>query len=715
LVPGDVLHEINEHHRGLGVVAMLDHGARIAMSTRDGTEGVHTVAASVDYFDVLGVRAAGGRLFDAGDADNGSRATILTYGAWQRQFGGDEQIVGRSITLGTTTFDIVGVLPRDFVFPSLFAGRPELVTVLPRVPLGATGGTFHPIVRLEPGITREQAQAELDALTARLAARNPQSASVTPVLEDVRSVIYPTSRAITRFLLASATLVFLIGCANLANMLLARTLKGQREIGVRAALGASPIRLVRPLIFESAIVGVMGATLAVLVTSVTSDRLVQLVPPIAHGNAPVGVNLRVVVFALSLGLLGGLLFAIVPAWRSARLDVHALIQGRPRIYGRHAGRIGRTMVAFQAALAMVLVFGAVIATRALVSVLQVPLGFTPENVITVDVRPTGPNGSDRQAFYVRAANTLARRPDVVSVGAAGSIPLDGRAADEGVQTPGTREQLAGIVHVLPGYFETLGIRLVRGRLLDWDDVRTGADVSVLAESAVQALFPGRDPLGATFQNRGGRQFTIIGIVEDVRKSRELESAPLAYVIPEDATRQLTLVVRTRTRQDAVLARIKNEIRALVPGTPVAAAWWADSISALTVYRNPRFQTLVLGTFAALALALTALGVFGVIAFLVTFRTHEMGIRLSIGATPRSLVALMVSQALLPVIAGLLIGLAATRWLSRFAEAQLYEVDTRDPFTLAVAASTVVVAAIIAAYLPARHASRVDPMIALRTE
>jgi predicted permease len=373
------------------------------------------------------------------------------------------------------------------------------------------------------------------------------------------------------------------------------------------------------------------------------------------------------------------------------------------------------MVAFQAALAMVLVFGAVIATRALVSVLQVPLGFTPENVITVDVRPTGPNGSDRQAFYVRAANTLARRPDVVSVGAAGSIPLDGRAADEGVQTPGTREQLAGIVHVLPGYFETLGIRLVRGRLLDWDDVRTGADVSVLAESAVQALFPGRDPLGATFQNRGGRQFTIIGIVEDVRKSRELESAPLAYVIPEDATRQLTLVVRTRTRQDAVLARIKNEIRALVPGTPVAAAWWADSISALTVYRNPRFQTLVLGTFAALALALTALGVFGVIAFLVTFRTHEMGIRLSIGATPRSLVALMVSQALLPVIAGLLIGLAATRWLSRFAEAQLYEVDTRDPFTLAVAASTVVVAAIIAAYLPARHASRVDPMIALRTE
>jgi predicted permease len=715
LVPGDILHRINEHHRGLGAVASLGDTKSIVMYTDEGTEGVETISATANYFELLGVQPVRGRLFDAGDADGASRAAVLTYGAWQRWFGGDDRIVGRPVTLGLTTVNIVGVLPRDFVFPSLFVGRPQLVTIVPHGPLGTTSGAFHPIVRRETGVTREQAQAELDALVAPLLSQNPRIGSATPVLEDVRSVIYPAGRAIMRFLLASATLVLLIGCANLANMLLARTLRRQRETAVRAALGAGPLRLARPLIFESAIVGLVAAALAVAVTTATFDLLAQLVPPIAHGNAPVGVNLRVVIFALSLGFLGGLLFAIIPAWRSTRLDVQALIQGRHRLDAGHGARLGGSMVTLQVALAVVLVFGAVIAARAFVAVLQVPLGFTPENVLTIRFRPRGLEGSELQSFYVRAATALGRRSEVVSVGAAGTLPLDGSAADESARTPGTGAHVVGIVHVLPGYFETLDIPLVRGRLLDWDDMRDGADVSVLTESAARALFPGHDPLGGTFQNRAGRRFTIIGIVRDVRRSLDLESEPVAHVIPEDATRNLTLVVRMRTRQHNVLAEIKRQVAALLPGTPVEVGWWSDYIKARTEYRNPRFQTLVLGTFAVLALALTGLGIFSVISFLVALRTQEMGVRLAMGATPRSLLTLLVNQALLPVFSGLIIGLVTTRWLSRFAEAQLYQVDTRDAFTLAAAAFTVVTSASIAAYLPARHASRVDPMIVLRAE
>jgi putative ABC transport system permease protein len=420
-------------------------------------------------------------------------------------------------------------------------------------------------------------------------------------------------------------------------------------------------------------------------------------------------------FTLGLGLLACLLCSIVPAWRLTRLDAQALLQGNlQRGIGRR-GRFGRSMISFQVALALVLVFGAVIAGRAFLSVLRVPLGFTPENVITIRVNPGGQIGPERQAFYIRAVERLAQRGDVISVGAAGSLPLDGSAPDEGARVAGSGEVAAGIVHVLPGYFEAINVPLVRGRLLNWDDVRGGASMAVISESAARRLFSGRDPIGASFTNGRDRQFIVAGVVADVRASMEREPLPATYVIPGQAARLLTLVVRARTRQEAALAAIRREISALAPGAPVTAEWWTNSISALTAYRNPRFQTLVLGAFAALALGLTALGIFGVVAFSVAARTHEMGVRLALGASPRSLVELMVKQTLAPVAGGVLIGLVATRWASRLAEAQLFQVETRDPATLGLTVLTVVAVALLAAYVPARRASRVDPMVVLRAE
>ena len=320
--------------------------------SNDGARRVPTLAVTANYFQVLGIIPAHGRLFDSHDSTQPGRLAMLSYAAWQQQFSGDDKIVGRSITLGATTFDIVGILPAGFVFPSSLTGKPEIVTVMAPVTYSAAGGAFHPITRLEPGITREQAQAEIEALIAPMKGENPRTADLIPVLDDVKPVLYPAGRPIMAFLLVAATFVLLIGCANLAIMLLARSKRNEHEIGVRSALGASWPRLVCPLLFEACLISLAGALLAILVTAITFNALLRQVPQIAYGNAPVGVDLRVVVFALGLGLVACLAFSIVPAWRSGRLDSLVLIQGRYKHGNRQNGRLGRPMIAIQIALAL---------------------------------------------------------------------------------------------------------------------------------------------------------------------------------------------------------------------------------------------------------------------------------------------------------------------------------------------------------------------------
>jgi putative ABC transport system permease protein len=477
-------------------------------------------------------------------------------------------------------------------------------------------------------------------------------------------------------------------------------------------------------LIEAVVVGLAGAAAALVVTSLAFDFLLRQVPPAALGQAPVGVGWRVIGFALGLGVAAGLAFAVVPAWRASRLDAQVLIRGTGHAGGRRDA-VGRPMLAAQVGFAVVLVFGAVIAARAFVSVLQVPLGFDPDNVITVTVNPPTPAPDARRGdgasylrdFYARAVEAIQARADVVAAGAVGTLPFDSGTAEEAVVSADTGESsMAGVFHVFPGYFETAGIELVRGRLPTWDDLRAGAGVAVVPESTARLLFGDQDPIGRAIGGSAGGRFTIVGVVGEVTQSIGGRDRPPAYVIPgEEFFGIQTLVARTRSRSEATLADIRRQIGAMAPGVPVTARWWSDSISSVTAYRNPRFQTLVLGSFASLALGLTGLGVFGLVAFLVASRRREMGIRMAIGATPRSLVRLMLANALAPTLIGTSLGLLATRWLSRLAEAQLYDVDTRDPATLAAAVIAVTLAALLAAYLPARQAARIDPMTVLRRD
>lgn len=709
-VSNDYLRALSEQSQTVSSLGRTDASTYLTVVTNGAAENVEAVTVDVDYLRTLGVRPARGRIFDEHDLAPPGRAALLSYAGWQQRFGADAAIVGRSVTLGSKTFDVVGILPAGFIFPTSpsFIAKPVIVTVRAPEPFDPRGGELHPIVRLKPGVARERAQAELNTLSAPISAANPRTTDVVMWLTPVREVLYPAGTPVVQFLLGAASLVLLIGCANLGNMLLARHRRRERDTGIRAALGAGRWQLLRPVLFESLLIGISSALLAVLVTSLTFTALLRQIPTVVYGSAAVGVDRRVFLFALVLGLIGALVFALVPAWRASRADALTLLASR-HATGAPRRRLGRPMVALQVALSVVLVFGAAIAARAFVSVLKVPLGFEPDNVLSVRWRVPGSTPIDRRDFMVRELEALRSRPDVVAAGAATVPPLTASAPDEG-----NRERTGGLRYTFPGYFEAIQIPLVRGRLLDMSDIAEGR-AAVASASFARTVLAGREPIGAMFENSSGRQFRVVGVVADVTNSFDSADMPLAYILPADRLGTMSVMVRMKTRRGAALEDIKRQFAALAPSTPVTVDWWSDTISSITAYRNPRFQTIVLTAFAVLALGLTAIGIFGVVAFLVASRTREMGIRLAIGATPRRLVRSTLLQMALPVIAGLAIGVVSTRWLAKLAEAQLFKVDTHDPATLAIAGMTVTVAAFVAAYLPARQAAKIDPLVVLKTD
>jgi len=717
-------------HRGIAAIGMRGTQS-VAASQGSDAQWFSSISATPAYFRVLGVRPARGRLIDSRDTGDWERVAMLSYGCWQRRFGGDPQIIGRSFTVGSRSKQIVGVLPRGFVFPTAFVtwpsrfgeiGSPDYVTAArepvftgnPRslFPIAIGGRTQDPVIRLKPGVKREQAQIEVDALTAPLRAANPRLKTVRPILQDVRSLVFPTGRRIMALLLAAAGLVLLLGCSNLAVMLLARTRRAEARFGIQLALGATRSRIVRPVLIEAIVIGVVGGVAGLLVASATFGAMLRQVPPAAYGTASVGVDLRTALFAMCLAVASGVLFGVLPAWRASRLDVQALIRGRSSDRPRRRGRfLARPLVAVQVAFATVLLFAAVVAGRALVDVLRVPLGFDPQNVATFYVEPPRESGLSMSGFYERALEALRQRPDVIAAGAAYSLPF-GTSSTATISD----DRRVAIDWFLPGYFEATGTPLVAGRLPTSGEVRAGAKVAVMSQAAGRVLFPGLDPVGRRMRVDGA-DVSVIGVVGDVRRTLDAQSVygrlPNAYILPPDRKAQMLLVARMRTRSPHVVEEMRADLRKLSPGEPVVAGWWSDSIDALMPFRAPRFQTLILGTFAALAVALTALGIFAVVSFMVASRTREMGVRMALGASPRSLVGVVVRQAMVPVAGGILVGLTAARWLDSIVQAQLFGVQAGGTVTMLAAGAVVVVVAFGAAYLPARQVSRVDPSEVLR--
>ena len=335
-VPGAYLKAIDDTHSGLGSAGRIQ-SSFLPIETPSGRQSVPMLRTSANYFDVLGVTPALGRLFTAGDSADFERVAVLSFASWQTRFGGERTIVGRDVTFGARTLTVLGVLPKDFVFPagSFVSGRPEVIT-MQAPPTGPPSNAFHPIYRLEPGVTRDQAQAEIEALVRPL--QTAQNSGV-PWLVDVRETIYPTGQPIMRFLLSASLLLLMLACANLANLLLARGRRQEREHAVRMSLGASRLRVLRPVLLEGLIVGTLGSTAAILLNLFSFDAIKAMVPSVAYGNAPIGIGWRVAVIAFAVGISASLAFAALPAWRSTRLDVQALIRQRQSNQARAKGRL----------------------------------------------------------------------------------------------------------------------------------------------------------------------------------------------------------------------------------------------------------------------------------------------------------------------------------------------------------------------------------------
>jgi putative ABC transport system permease protein len=374
------------------------------------------------------------------------------------------------------------------------------------------------------------------------------------------------------------------------------------------------------------------------------------------------------------------------------------------------------MIALQVALAVVLVFGAAIATRAFVSVLRTPLGFDPDNVVRLQVsypRDTTDVGS----YYRRILESIQARPDVSAVGATSTLPLSTASGWSSIVRPGTKDRLASVVHTLPGYFETIGVHPSAGRTLSWDDRGTGG--AVITEGAARALFGTQPPLGQVIDagEAGGGQLRVVGVIPSPRSSMDVDAAAVSHVhiIPSGRAAPFSVLAKARHRDPELLRTLRREVGALAPGMPVTVTWWSDGISAIGPMRDPRFQALVLGSFAAIAIGLTGLGIFGIVSFLVASRTREMGIRLAIGARPGGLVTMMVRQSIVPVAIGLAAGLFSAKYAARWAESRFVKLDTSDPWPLVIAGVVVIAATLLAAYAPARRAARVDPTIVLRAE
>jgi putative ABC transport system permease protein len=711
LVRGDLLALLRTPTDELSRVGVIDDGERITIATAAGTQDVVTAAVTPSYFDVLGIRPYRGRLLSDADVATGHVA-LLSYSAWQQYFGGDEELIGRVVTLGNASLHVVGILPPQLFLPTIFGQKPEVFTAAAWPAPSSRSGAFYPIIRLAPGISVERTQARLDAMTlAGLPAADTQKA--LPALDPLESVLFRAGRPIMQLLAAGALVFMVLACVNLASVFLVRSHGRARDVGLRLALGASRLRVVRPVLVEVLVVTLSGTFLALLIGWSTFPSLLKQVPSIAYSNAPIGIDLRVVLLTIGLGLITALLFTFVPAWRATLRDAQSLIRTGAGQGSAPSWRLGRPLVALQVALTLLLVFGAVLTGRAFVALLQTPLGFDPQNVARIVIRR--PAGPDVLGVYLRLLETVARQPDVAAAGGASQIPLTRSAPDEGVRLADGQDRV-GIRLVLPEFFETLRIPVVGGRPLTLADLHDDPDAAVLSVSGARALFGQRDPIGGVFDNGRGRTFHVVGIVPDIKQALDQELNAEAFAMPAaDRFGALTLFARMRTSNDHALVNLAHAIETEGLGPKPVVTWWSDAIANISDFRNPRFQTTVLAILGGVALLLTAFGIVGVIGFLVVSRTRELAIRTAIGATPESLTRMVVRQGLVPVVAGLIAGLIATHWAGRLAEAQLFKVDTKDMTTIVLTAIVVIVTTVIAAYLPSRRAARVNPVEVLRTE
>lgn len=706
-------------------------GGETNVSAGGGADYATGTYTTPGFFQALGLEPQLGRLLTAEEhTRGGALAAVITDAFWRRQFNADSAAVGSTITLGARAYTVVGVLPPGQRFPER-ADVYIAASVLPENP-NRGGHNYRVVGRLKRGVTVERAQAELSAIAKRLERQYPSSnADKSVEVLSLQDLIVGDTRLTLYVLLAAVSFVLLIACANVANLLLTRATTRTREMVVRAAVGASRRRLVRQLVTESALLGLVAGIVGVLLARYGVVALIQLAPENLPRLDEVDVDTTALVFTIAISLVSSVIFGLAPAFQLSRVELAGgLGHGSkgPSIGGRGSWARSAFVVA-EVAFAVVLVTGAVLLGRSLAALTSVDLGYAPERVLllrtSVPVAFGNPADASRATrFYRDLLREVRALPGVTVAAAMRSVPTVISSSSgyriEGGPDLSVRAPSAVLSVVSPDYFRTMRIPVLKGRDFTDGDRSDTEFVAVISESLARGAFGDQDPIGRRMGNGFDtpRLMTIVGVVKDVRTGGP-ESAPQPefympfeqHPLPSTA---LTLAVRTDAANPELLgASIGRLIRQRNPEVPVRIETMEQTLGLAT--SAPRFRTYLLSTFAAVALLLAAAGVYGVMTFSVSQRVAEIGLRVALGATPRSILRLVVGQGIQLAAIGTVAGIALSVALSRLVSGLLFEVNARDPRILAGVVVIVGVASLIACLLPASLALRIKPMAALRTE
>ena len=728
---------------------------RFNLTGSDEPEEIQSAIVNASFFPTLGVKPALGRDFLPEEDRPGSAPVVmLSDSLWRRRFGGNASVLGSAVNLDGRSYEVIGVLPEGFQFAN-FPKQTELWIPFGLDPFDGRkyargNSSLLAIGRLARGVTLDQAQAELSTISARLTSDHPEtSRNWSARLNPLREQAVQSSRAALLVLLGAVGFVMLIACANVANLLLARGSTRRREMAVRAALGAGRGRIVAQLLTENVGLSMMGGLVGLLV-AVWGIDLLSILPftapslftPYTVASGQVAMDGPVLAFTFALSVLTGLVFGLAPALSACRPSlVQSLKEGGARDGGARQGLTRNLLVIGEVALSMTLLIGSGLMLRSFARLQAVDPGFKPDNVLTMEINlPRSRYPEDRQAstFFTELLSRVSALPSVTSTGVSQHLPMSGTDASagfyiEGWPAPAPTDRVeAHYRSVSPGYLQTLGIAMLRGRSFTPADSEGSRKVTVINETMARRFWPGEDPIGRRIAlnfeamrfyrdrapeldlEKGMRE--IVGVAADVRHARlDGESFPEMYIPhAQMPSREMSLVVRTTTDPLGLAAAVRRQVLEMDKDQPVSRVSTMDGLLALSV-AQPRSNALLLSLFGALALVLAAVGVYGVISFAVAQRTREIGIRMALGAQGGEVLKMIVLQGAKLTFTGMAIGLVAALWLTRMVSGLLFAVSPTDPAIFAGTALLLAAVSLLACYLPARRATKVDPMVALRCE
>ncbi len=720
----------NQSHSFTGLAGFAYAGRNLSDS---GTpEHLDGEAVTENFFSVLGVGPAQGRAFLPQEDQPGSNhVVIITDELWKTRFASDPQLLGKPITLDSEKYTVVGIMPAGFHSPRQISIGNQLAFFVPAAydPKRLGDHSIHDINvlgRLRPGVSVESARADLTAVSESLARQYPSSnKNVYADLAILATDINRNARASLAILLGAVGLILLIACANLANLLLVRAIGRQREISIRFALGASRTRIIGELLTQSIVLAIAGCIVGLLFGAWTQKLLIVLAPPNLPRLDSAVLNGRVILFTLVLSTITGLLFGIFPAWQASKSKpVEAMRATDRNLAGSSVMRWRNLLMTAEIAVSMMLLIGAGLLIKSFITLNGVGLGISTERVLamTIGLPDTRyPTAERRDAFFTDLAERVSHLPGVESTGYANRLPMRGgwssnlRIEHQDVDSGDADYQV-----VSPGYFPTLGITLLKGRLLSTAD-RTGAPlVAVVNAELVRRFFPNQDPIGHRFhRNDKDPWISIVGVINDVRRSGKAgKLQPQVYFSSAQTSlysvRLSDFAFRASGDPKTLVTAVQQQVWAIDKDQPVTQVKTFEEVISQSVSER-RFQTLLLGLFATLALVLAMIGIYGVISYSVSQRIPEIGIRMALGASRGSIVKMVLGRAMLLVAIGIGTGAAGAYELSQFLKSMLFKVKPGDPQTYAVVAILLATIALAAALIPARRATKTDPMIALRYE